>query len=100
MGPHKRCGRMTSFLIRPPNDEKFLFKHQLEPEQTHEFALRNTRDIIAVGFRLEKMTTFRDHDLIGGEFYKNVRSPSARRRRRLVVLLSPTACLRLFFFPP
>ena len=54
------------------DDEKFLFKHQLKPEQTHEFALKNARDIIAVGFKLEKTFIFSDYDFMGGEFYKNV----------------------------
>jgi hypothetical protein len=54
------------------DDEKFLFKHELKPEQTHEFALKNARDIIAVGFKLEKTFIFSDYDYVGGPFYKNV----------------------------
>ena len=54
------------------DDEKFLFKHELKPEQTHEFALKNARDIIAVGFKLEMTFIFSDYDYLGGPFYKNV----------------------------
>ena len=54
------------------DDEKFLFKHELKPEQTYEFALKNARDIIAVGFKLEKTFIFSDYEYVGGPFYKNV----------------------------
>ena len=60
---------LTSYAI---DDEKFLFKHELKPEQTHDFALRNARDIIAVGFKLEKTFIFSDYDFVGGAFYRNV----------------------------
>ena len=61
--------RHESFSL---DDEKFLFKHELKPEQTYEFALKNARDIIAVGFKLEKTFIFSDYDYVGGPFYKNV----------------------------
>ena len=61
-----------SFLTYLSDDEKFLFKHELKPEQTYEFALKNARDIIAVGFKLEKTFIFSDYDYVGGPFYKNV----------------------------
>ena len=54
------------------DDEKFLFKHELKPEQTYEFARRNARDIIAVGFDVKKTFIFSDYDYVGGAFYKNV----------------------------
>jgi hypothetical protein len=54
------------------DDEKFLFKHELKPEQTHDFALANAKDIIAIGFKLEKTFIFSDYDYVGGAFYKNV----------------------------
>lgn len=41
-------------------------------EQTHEFAFKNARDIIAIGFKLEKTFIFSDYDYLGGAFYKNV----------------------------
>ncbi|KAI0274372.1 tryptophanyl-tRNA synthetase [Russula aff. rugulosa BPL654] len=59
-------------VIQLTDDEKFLFKHELKPEQTHEFALKNARDIIAVGFKLEKTFIFSDYEYVGGPFYKNV----------------------------
>lgn len=55
-----------------PDDEKFLFKHELKPEQTHDFAYRNARDIIAVGFDMSKTFIFSDYDFMGGAFYQNV----------------------------
>jgi tryptophanyl-tRNA synthetase len=60
----------THFILS--DDEKFLFKHELKVEQTHEFAFKNARDIIAVGFKLEKTFIFSDYDYLGGAFYKNV----------------------------
>ncbi|KAN0141109.1 hypothetical protein V8E53_000865 [Lactarius tabidus] len=59
-------------VIQLTDDEKFLFRHELKPEQTHEFALKNAKDIIAVGFKLEKTFIFSDYDYVGGPFYKNV----------------------------
>ena len=49
-----------------------MFKHQLKPEQTYEYALRNARDIIAVGFKMERTFIFSDFDFVGGAFYRNV----------------------------
>lgn len=64
---------MLSFTTHSfADDEKFLFKHELKPEQTHNFSLLNARDIIAVGFNLEKTFIFSDYDYVGGPFYKNV----------------------------
>ncbi|KAJ3520989.1 hypothetical protein NM688_g9080 [Phlebia brevispora] len=59
-------------VVQLTDDEKFLFKHELKPEQTHEFAFRNARDIIAIGFKLEKTFIFSDYDYVGGAFYRNV----------------------------
>ncbi|KAH9934968.1 tryptophanyl-tRNA synthetase [Fomitopsis serialis] len=59
-------------VVQLTDDEKFLFKHELKPEQTYEFARRNARDIIAVGFDLKKTFIFSDYDYLGGAFYKNV----------------------------
>ncbi|KAH9948118.1 tryptophanyl-tRNA synthetase [Amylocystis lapponica] len=59
-------------VVQLTDDEKFLFKHELKPEQTHEFARRNAKDIIAVGFKLEKTFIFSDYDYLGGAFYRNV----------------------------
>lgn len=49
-----------------------MFKHELKPEQTYEFAFQNARDIIACGFNLEKTFIFSDYDFVGGAFYRNV----------------------------
>lgn len=54
------------------DDEKFLFKHELKVEQTYQFAKENAKDIIAVGFNLEKTFIFSDFDFVGGSFYRNV----------------------------
>ena len=59
-------------VVQLTDDEKFLFKHKLTVEQTHDFARRNARDIIAVGFRLDKTFIFSDYDFVGGAFYRNV----------------------------
>ncbi|KAI1784232.1 tryptophanyl-tRNA synthetase [Ganoderma leucocontextum] len=59
-------------VVQLTDDEKFLFKHELKVEQTYEFAKRNARDIIAVGFKLEKTFIFSDYDFVGGAFYRNV----------------------------
>ncbi|KAI0057089.1 tryptophanyl-tRNA synthetase [Artomyces pyxidatus] len=59
-------------VVQLTDDEKFLFKHELKPEQTYKFAFQNARDIIAVGFKLEKTFIFSDYDYVGGAFYRNV----------------------------
>ncbi|THH10014.1 hypothetical protein EW145_g1616 [Phellinidium pouzarii] len=59
-------------VVQLTDDEKFLFKRELKAEQTHKFALQNAKDIIAVGFRLEKTFIFSDYDFVGGPFYRNV----------------------------
>ncbi|EPS98587.1 hypothetical protein FOMPIDRAFT_1148727 [Fomitopsis schrenkii] len=59
-------------VVQLTDDEKFLFKHELKPEQTYEFARRNAQDIIAVGFDVKKTFIFSDYDYVGGAFYRNV----------------------------
>ncbi|KAF9648695.1 tryptophanyl-tRNA synthetase [Thelephora ganbajun] len=59
-------------VIQLTDDEKFLFKHQLRVDQTYAFAKQNAKDIIAVGFKLEKTFIFSNYDYVGGEFYKNI----------------------------
>lgn len=54
------------------DDEKFLFKHELKIEDVRKFARENARDIIAVGFKLEKTFIFSNLDFVGGMFYQNV----------------------------
>ncbi|PPR08072.1 hypothetical protein CVT24_010533 [Panaeolus cyanescens] len=59
-------------VIQLTDDEKFLFKHELKPEQTKMFSRMNARDIIACGFDLEKTFIFSDYEYMGGAFYQNV----------------------------
>ncbi|KAI0045069.1 tryptophanyl-tRNA synthetase [Auriscalpium vulgare] len=59
-------------VVQLTDDEKFLFKHELKVEQTNKFAFMNARDIIAVGFKLERTFIFSDYDYLGGAFYRNV----------------------------
>ncbi|KAJ6606404.1 hypothetical protein DFH09DRAFT_1120105 [Mycena vulgaris] len=59
-------------VVQLTDDEKFLFKHELKVEQTKAFARQNARDIIAVGFNLERTFIFSDYSYLGGPFYENV----------------------------
>ncbi|KAJ7722298.1 hypothetical protein DFH07DRAFT_289313 [Mycena maculata] len=59
-------------VVQLTDDEKFLFKHELKVEQTKAFARQNARDIIAVGFNLERTFIFSDYAYLGGAFYENV----------------------------
>ncbi|KAF8969941.1 tryptophanyl-tRNA synthetase [Flammula alnicola] len=59
-------------VIQLTDDEKFLFKHELKPEQTMAFSRQNARDIIACGFDLERTFIFSNYEFMGGAFYKNV----------------------------
>lgn len=58
-------------VIQLTDDEKYYFK-DLTLEQCHGFAYENAKDIIAVGFNLEKTFIFSDLDYVGGPFYHNV----------------------------
>ncbi|PPQ79578.1 hypothetical protein CVT26_015325 [Gymnopilus dilepis] len=59
-------------VIQLTDDEKFLFKHELKPEQTILFSKQNARDIIACGFDLERTFIFSNYEFMGGAFYRNV----------------------------
>ncbi|KAF8319420.1 tryptophanyl-tRNA synthetase [Clavulina sp. PMI_390] len=59
-------------VIQLTDDEKFLFKHDLKPEDVQKFARENAKDIISCGFRLDRTFIFSDFDFVGGAFYKNV----------------------------
>ncbi|RXW12591.1 hypothetical protein EST38_g13263 [Candolleomyces aberdarensis] len=59
-------------VIQLTDDEKFLFKHQLTPEQTLQFSRQNTKDIIACGVDLNRTFIFSDYEFMGGAFYRNV----------------------------
>ncbi|PPQ77510.1 hypothetical protein CVT25_011307 [Psilocybe cyanescens] len=59
-------------VIQLTDDEKFLFKHELKPEQTKLFSRLNARDIIACGFNLDRTFIFSNYEFMGGAFYQNV----------------------------
>ncbi|KAJ7581505.1 tryptophanyl-tRNA synthetase [Mycena floridula] len=59
-------------VVQLTDDEKFLFKHELKVEQTKGFAIQNARDVIAVGFDINKTFIFSDYAYVGGAFYENV----------------------------
>lgn len=59
-------------VIMMTDDEKFLFKPALTVEDVHKFTLENAKDIIAVGFDLQKTFIFSDFKYMGGAFYENV----------------------------
>jgi len=59
-------------VIQLTDDEKFLFKHELTVDKTRGFSKDNAKDIIAVGFDLEKTFIFNDFDYVGGAFYRNI----------------------------
>ncbi|KAH9484132.1 tryptophan--tRNA ligase [Psilocybe cubensis] len=59
-------------VIQLTDDEKFLFKHELKPEQTKLFSKQNARDIIACGFDLDRTFIFSNYEFMGGAFYQNV----------------------------
>lgn len=59
-------------VVQLTDDEKFLFKSQLKVDQVKAFTRENAKDIIAVGFDLEKTFIFSDYDYLGGAFYENV----------------------------
>lgn len=46
------------------DDEKFLWK-DLELDEVHRLAVENAKDIIAVGFKMDKTFIFIDTDYIG-----------------------------------
>jgi len=59
-------------VIQLTDDEKFLFKHELKPDQTRKFARENAKDIIACGFDVERTFIFSDYAYMGGAFYENI----------------------------
>ncbi|KAF7304937.1 Tryptophanyl-tRNA synthetase [Mycena kentingensis (nom. inval.)] len=59
-------------VVQLTDDEKFLFKHELKVDQVKKFSRLNARDIIAVGFNLEKTFIFSNYGFVGGAFYENV----------------------------
>jgi len=59
-------------VIQLTDDEKFLFKPDLKIEQVRKFARQNARDIVAIGFKLDRTFIFNNLDHVGGPFYHNV----------------------------
>lgn len=59
-------------VIMMTDDEKFLFKPSLTVEDVKKFTLENAKDIIAVGFDLQKTFIFSDFQYMGGAFYETV----------------------------
>lgn len=51
-------------VIQLTDDEKFLWKDTLTLEKANELAYENAKDIIAVGFDVEKTFIFSDLDFI------------------------------------
>lgn len=58
-------------VIQITDDEKFYFKENLTQEEVEVLAHENIRDIIALGFDIEKTFIFRDYDYIG-HMYRTV----------------------------
>ncbi|CAB0015190.1 unnamed protein product [Nesidiocoris tenuis] len=60
-------------VIQMTDDEKFLWK-DLTVEETTRLALENAKDIIALGFDVEKTFIFSDYTYMGqnSEFYRNI----------------------------
>ncbi|CAH0551840.1 unnamed protein product [Brassicogethes aeneus] len=60
-------------VIQLTDDEKCLWK-DITAEEAHRLAYENAKDIIAIGFDLEKTFIFSDIDYIGNssDFYKNI----------------------------
>jgi tryptophanyl-tRNA synthetase len=58
-------------VIQMTDDEKFLWK-DLSLDETYRLTIENAKDIIAVGFDLNKTFIFADTDFVAGEFYRNV----------------------------
>ena len=58
-------------VIQLTDDEKFLFK-DLKLDEAKKLALENAKDIIALGFDMNKTFIFSDFMHIGGAFYENM----------------------------
>jgi len=58
-------------VIMLTDDEKFLFKENLSVEETTKFAEENAKDIIAMGFDVNKTFIYTDFSYMHGAFYAN-----------------------------
>ncbi len=59
-------------VIQLTDDEKYLFKDNLKPEETLKYARMNAKDIIACGFDPKLTFIFSNFEYMGGAFYQNV----------------------------
>ena len=57
-------------VIQLTDDEKFLFK-DLTKADSKRLAFQNAKDIIAIGFDINKTFIFSDFEFVGGAFYEN-----------------------------
>jgi len=57
-------------VIQLTDDEKFLFK-DLSKADAKRLAFQNAKDIIALGFDVNKTFIFSDFEFVGGAFYEN-----------------------------
>ena len=57
-------------VIQLTDDEKFLFK-DLSKADAKRLAVQNAKDIVALGFDINKTFIFSDFDFVGGAFYEN-----------------------------
>ena len=62
---------ISILVIQLTDDEKFLFK-DLKLDEAKKLALENAKDIIALGFDMNKTFIFSDFMHIGGAFYENM----------------------------
>ena len=58
-------------VIQLTDDEKFLWK-DLKKDEAKKLAMENAKDIIALGFDINKTFIFSDFMHIGGAFYENM----------------------------
>ena len=58
-------------VIQLTDDEKFLWK-DLKLADAKKLAVENAKDIIALGFDVEKTFIFSDFATVGGKFYENM----------------------------
>ncbi|KAL5612796.1 hypothetical protein BROUX41_004120 [Berkeleyomyces rouxiae] len=59
-------------IIMMTDDEKFLFSEKRTVEEVMGYTRKNVRDIISVGFDVNKTFIFSDYDFMGGAFYRNI----------------------------
>lgn len=58
-------------VIMLTDDEKFLFKENLDQEQVYEFARQNAKDIISIGFDVKKTFMYIDSEFLSSGFNRH-----------------------------